>query len=146
MTWSLPADTACHCQILFPRNSYSWIQTFPACYLFQGFQPSGVQGHPVLNLPSLMPRGHLLGRRPLRLTWPRRAAFPPLHDPKHTLAPSKAKPVHSRARSKKSRSGRPQLPFPLQKLCKIFRPWKHFLPTQGIFRLMVHQTSQSRKP
>lgn len=57
----------------------------------------------------------------------------------------KAKPVHSRARSKKSCSGKPQLPFPLQKLCKIFRPWKHFLPTQGIFRLMVHQTSQSRK-
>lgn len=53
----------------------------------------------------------------------------------------KAQPAHSRARSTRSCLGKPQLPFPLQKRCKIFSPWKHFLPTQGIFRLMVHQTS-----
>lgn len=68
---------------------HSWIQTFPACYLFQCFQLSRAQGHPVLNLLSLMPRGHLLGRQPLWLTQPWRAAFPSLQDPKHTLAPTK---------------------------------------------------------
>lgn len=142
VTWTCPPIDPAIAKSSSP-GIRSWIQTFPVCDLFQCFRLSGVQGHPVLNLPSPTPRGHLLGRRPLRLTRPWRAAFPSLQHPKHALAPTKQSQF---AAEPGARKGKPQLPFPLQKLCEIFRPWKHFLPTQGIFRLMVHQTSQSRKP
>lgn len=104
----------------------SWIQTFPACYLFQCFQLSRVQGHPVLNLPSLMPRGHLLGRRPLRLTRPWRDAFPSLQDPKHTLAPTKQSQFTVEPGARKATPANHSSHSHFRSFGRFFRPWKHF--------------------
>lgn len=98
----------------------SWIQTFPACYLFQCFQlalrstgtsclkPAEPHAKRTSAWKAAPPADPALeGCLPVSA---RSQTYPCTH---------KAKPVHSRARSKKSHSGKPQPPFPLQKLWKI---------------------------
>jgi len=104
----------------------SWIQTFSVCYLFRCFQPSGVQGHPVLNLPSLTPRGHLLGRQPLRLTRSWRAAFPSLQDPKHALAPAKRSQLTAEPGARKAAQANHSSHSHFRSSGRFFRPWKLF--------------------